>query len=111
MILTQKLIFVLERVENIVGKGENDGNQHFLLFLQFFQKLSLPVVLEVGIVWKKVEFSHVTLMLVTDKILLQFQKAGKISFTFSKILDMLCSLHVETCRLQINPLPNDKINF
>ena len=28
----------LLRVENIVGKGENAGNQHFLLFLQYFQK-------------------------------------------------------------------------
>ena len=26
--------------ENIVGKGENAGNQHFLLFLQCFQKSS-----------------------------------------------------------------------
>ena len=25
-------------VENIVGKGENGGYQHFLLFAQFFQK-------------------------------------------------------------------------
>ena len=30
--VTQKLKFVLGRVENIVGKGENAGNQHFLLF-------------------------------------------------------------------------------
>ena len=32
--------FVLERVKNIVGKGENAGYQHFLLFLQCFQKVS-----------------------------------------------------------------------
>ena len=31
---------VFERVENIVGKGENAGNQHFLLFQQCFQKAS-----------------------------------------------------------------------
>ena len=31
------------RIENFVGKGENAGNQHFLLFPQCFQKLSLPV--------------------------------------------------------------------
>ena len=30
--------FVFERVENIEGKGENAGDQHFLLFLQCFQK-------------------------------------------------------------------------
>ena len=28
------------RVENIVGKGENAGYQHFLLFPQCFQKYS-----------------------------------------------------------------------
>ena len=30
-------IFVSDRVENIVGKGENAGCKHFLLFLQCFQ--------------------------------------------------------------------------
>ena len=30
--VTEKLIFVLGRMENIAGKGENAGNQHFLLF-------------------------------------------------------------------------------
>ena len=37
--MSKILIFVLGRVENIVGKGENAGYQHFLLFLQCFQKL------------------------------------------------------------------------
>ena len=32
------IIFVLDIVENIVGKGENAGYQHFLLFPQCFQK-------------------------------------------------------------------------
>ena len=36
--VTQKLKFDLERVENIVGKGENAGYQHFLFFPQCFQK-------------------------------------------------------------------------
>ena len=48
---TEKLKFLLGRVENIVGKGENAGHQHFLLFLQCFQKASLPGSLKVGIVW------------------------------------------------------------
>ena len=30
--IAEKLKFVLGRVENIMGKGENAGNQHFLLF-------------------------------------------------------------------------------
>ena len=29
-----KISFIFEWVENIVGKGENDGHQHFLLFPQ-----------------------------------------------------------------------------
>ena len=46
--LIEKLKFVLERAENIVGKGENAGYQHFLLFLQFFQKASFTEWLKVG---------------------------------------------------------------
>ena len=48
--LTEKLKFVLGRVEIIVGKGENAGNQHFLLFPQCFQKASFLRWLKVGIV-------------------------------------------------------------
>ena len=36
--MTEKLKFISERVENIVGTGENAGNQHFLLFPRCFQK-------------------------------------------------------------------------
>ena len=36
--VTQKLTFFLGWIENIVGKGENAGCQHFLLFPQRFQK-------------------------------------------------------------------------
>ena len=36
----EKLKFILRRVENIVGKGENAGYQHFLLFSPCFQKVS-----------------------------------------------------------------------
>ena len=32
------MIPVFDRVENILGKGENAGSQHFLLFPQCFQK-------------------------------------------------------------------------
>ena len=51
IIVRQKLKFVLIRLENIGGKGENVGYQHFLLFPQCFPKLSFPEVLKVGIVW------------------------------------------------------------
>ena len=52
--MTQKLNFVFARVENIVGKGENAGYHHFILFPQWFQKLSFSGSLKVGIVWQRV---------------------------------------------------------
>ena len=39
------MIFIFERVENILGQGENAGHQHFLLFPECFKKL-----LKLGIV-------------------------------------------------------------
>ena len=44
-----KLLF--DRVENIVGKGENAGYQHFLLFPICFQKPFSSGSLKIGIVW------------------------------------------------------------
>ena len=38
--IAKLMIHVFDRVENIVGKGENAGHQHFLLFPQCFQKVS-----------------------------------------------------------------------
>ena len=35
--MAEKIEISLGRVENIVGNGENAGNQHFLLFPQYFQ--------------------------------------------------------------------------
>ena len=49
--VTQKLNFVLGRVENIVGKGENAAKQHFVLFPQCFQQVSYTGSLKVVIVW------------------------------------------------------------
>ena len=49
--MTQKLKLKLVRVENLVGKGENAGHQHFLLFPQYFQKTSFPGSLKVRTVW------------------------------------------------------------
>ena len=39
MKLSKTMIFVSDRVENIAGKGDNAGHQHFLLFPQCFQRL------------------------------------------------------------------------
>ena len=38
------MIPVFDRIENIVGKGENAGSKHFLLFPQCFQKTFSPIV-------------------------------------------------------------------
>ena len=38
--VNQELKLVLGRVENILGKGENAGYQHFLLFPKMFSKAS-----------------------------------------------------------------------
>ena len=37
--IAKTMISVCDRIENIVGKGENAGYQYFLLFPQCFQKL------------------------------------------------------------------------
>ena len=51
MNVNERLKFDLGRVDNIVGKGENTGYQHFLLFPQYFQKASFSGSLKVVIVW------------------------------------------------------------
>ena len=51
MHLNQKVKFGLARIENIVGKRDSAGYQHFLLFPQCFQKTSFSGSLKVGIVW------------------------------------------------------------
>ena len=45
------VISVFDRVENVVGKGENAGFQHFLLNPQCFQKATFPGSLKVWVVW------------------------------------------------------------
>ena len=45
------MIFVFDREENFVEKGENAGCQYFLLFPHFFKRLFTQVLLKVRIVW------------------------------------------------------------
>ena len=40
------MTFVFYRMENIVGKGENAGYQHFLLFPLYFQKGLFPMAVK-----------------------------------------------------------------
>ena len=49
--VAKMLIALFDQVENIVEKGENAGNQHFLLFPQCFQKASFSGSLKVRTVW------------------------------------------------------------
>ena len=48
---TQNIKVVFHRIENIVGKEENAGYQHFLLFPQCFQKPFSFSESKVVIVW------------------------------------------------------------
>ena len=59
MDVAKMMISVFDRIENIVGKGENARYQHFLLFSQYFQKASSPGLLKVGIVWERVTLQFV----------------------------------------------------
>ena len=45
--LTEKFRFGLGRVQNIVGKGENAGYQHFLLFPTMFSKGAYSRVIKI----------------------------------------------------------------
>ena len=49
--IVKMMISLFDRLENAVGKGENAGYQHFLLFPQCFPKSSFLGVVKVGIVW------------------------------------------------------------
>ena len=49
--MTQKFKFALGRVENIVGKGENAGYQHLLLFPQCLNNASFSKLLKAEILW------------------------------------------------------------
>ena len=49
--VTRMTISLLDKAENSMGKGENAGYQHFLLFPQCFPKPFSLGSLKVGVVW------------------------------------------------------------
>ena len=51
-------ISLFDRVENTVGKGENAGYQHFLLFPQYFPKPSSLGCLKSGLCGKDLIYSY-----------------------------------------------------
>ena len=54
----QMTISLFDRVENTVGKGENAGFQHFLLFQQCFPRPSSLGSLKVGLCGKKLSIPY-----------------------------------------------------
>ena len=56
------IIFVFNTIENIVGKGENAGYQHFLLFQQCFQKAFYSGSLKSGLYGKELTSTRLGLM-------------------------------------------------
>ena len=42
----------IDRVKKVVRKGENAGNQHFLLFQPFFSPTIFSEVLSTGLTWQ-----------------------------------------------------------
>ena len=80
--VTQMIISVFNRAENIVGKGENVGYQHFLLFPQCFEKASFSDTSKCVIVWEWVKggsFCRQKTDIQTDKCLTnrQTNRQGK----------------------------------
>ena len=76
--VTQKLKFVLGWVEDILGKGENAGNQHFLLFPKCFQKPPSSGSSKVEIVRKR--DNPLTHYQTTNSILFQTERVCRRQF-------------------------------
>ena len=55
--VAKMMIFVFHKVQKVLGKGENAGIQHFLLFPQCFQKAFTSRSLKVGIMWRRIELN------------------------------------------------------
>ena len=49
--VAKMMISLFDRIEDTMGKGENAGYQHFLLFPRFFEAFSFGGSLKAGIVW------------------------------------------------------------
>ena len=74
------LISVCDRVENIVGKGENAGYQHFLLFPQCFQTTSFSESLRVELCGKELIIKEK----IFENIAQKGDNAGELLFYFPR---------------------------
>ena len=75
------IISGLDRVENIVGKGENAGYQHFLHFPQCFEKAFFPDTSKGVIVWERVNCLPTVLSFNRNNVE-KLEKAGVCYFLF-----------------------------
>ena len=77
-------ISLYDRLENTVGKGENAGNQHFLLFPQCFPKPSSLELLKVRIVLEKLNVASMIEFMFLRQKLLEKEVSSKNISIFSK---------------------------
>ena len=71
-----------DRIENIVGKGENAGNQHFLLFLKCFHNAFFQGSLKDAILWYMVKMQDCLLRIKKNQVSLNQLSVSDISSKF-----------------------------
>ena len=81
MNVREKLKFVFGSTEKIVGKLENAGNQHFLLFSQCFQKASFSRSLKDLTYYHALLFFNDVLERILQKTLSEEEKASILPFS------------------------------
>ena len=94
------IVSVFDSVENIVGKGENTGFQHFLLYPQCFEKASFPDKSKGVIVWERVKLNetHVLIYIFTGKVIMHdpFAMRPFFGYNFGHYLDHWLSFQSNT---------------
>ena len=99
-------IFIFDRIENMVGKGENTGYQHFLFFSCFLKGFLLRVIIYITLSQRCPGFLCVcrTTRLKTLREKVKLLVASNISFAhdvFRPIRRTVCHFHqIQNCRLQ-----------
>ena len=90
--VTQRLKFVLGKVENIVVKGENAGYQHFLPFITMFSYTGL---LKSVIADNKIKVFNLYLicqfwtLLIQQQKKIECQKCGQIQLLLSDLVEKI----------------------
>ena len=98
--VTDKMISPSDKVENIVRKGEKAGYQHFLLFLQCFQKPSFSGLLKVRIVWERINKQYNFSSVQNEGICRQHNTilaVSKMKAFADNTIKFKCALKIEIC--------------